>query len=555
MKKHMIYLAAVLALASCTLDEKIVSSSVKEEYYQTAEQCVTGLNGCYIPMRTVYANNAYFQVTEAVTDIMYLNQSYQRNSTLEVSPLAPQFGSTMWTQGYLGVMRSNAMAAAITKAPLDDEEKLPLLAEANILRAFYYYFLTCNFGDVPYYLEEVTDANNARIAQLGRMPASRIRNEMIDSLTHYLVDLKALPLKRTYDVSNDIQNRMGASMGLMLAGKMAMWEERWETAKLVFGMLEDIYGNGAGNPAGALARYPLTDIPFGVRCCPESIWEISNYQQDYGLSLTGTLASICTPARSSNFVEGDAEEEAAQDVSDIFNGVSIPELGNNARTQAPVRPTNRFWKTLMNDPTLDKRCSAYDLVGNPVESAGNLAWGWMGYDPADTLRAEPSFKVFTACKDASGFPTKAPYLGNKFWCFGMQSNLDHNNYKIYRFAGVLLNLAEVHLQLGDMAKACEYLNEVRARAGLKPLDPARFTTETLMSEIQDECARELFGEFQRKHDLVRWGIWYEVTKANSGTTMRATNIRPCHRYYPIPAQQVTYSGGNLDNDEYNKYGL
>ena len=60
MKKHMIYLAAVLALASCTLDEKIVSSSVKEEYYQTAEQCVTGLNGCYIPMRTVYANRKSF---------------------------------------------------------------------------------------------------------------------------------------------------------------------------------------------------------------------------------------------------------------------------------------------------------------------------------------------------------------------------------------------------------------------------------------------------------------------------------------------------------------
>ena len=47
----------------------------------------------------------------------------------------------------------------------------------------------------------------------------------------------------------------------------------------------------------------------------------------------------------------------------------------------------------------------------------------------------------------------------------------------------------------------------RTRAGLKPYvyrSPAR-----LQDEIRNERARELFGEFQRKYDLVRWGIWYQ----------------------------------------------
>ena len=30
---------------------------------------------------------------------------------------------------------------------------------------------------------------------------------------------------------------------------------------------------------------------------------------------------------------------------------------------------------------------------------------------------------------------------------------------------------------------------------------------------------------------------------------------PCHEYYPIPETEVVNSKNNLDNKEYNKYGL
>ena len=75
-----------------------------------------------------------------------------------------------------------------------------------------------------------------------------------------------------------------------------------------------------------------------------------------------------------------------------------------------------------------------------------------------------------------------------------------------------------------------------------------------------ERARELFGEFQRKYDLVRWGIWYEAVTDNSDYAYLQLNtansrIKPCHRYYPIPDTEVTYSKNNLDNHEYKAYGL
>ena len=74
--------------------------------------------------------------------------------------------------------------------------------------------------------------------------------------------------------------------------------------------------------------------------------------------------------------------------------------------------------------------------------------------------------------------------------------------------------------------------------------------EALMEEIRRERAKELFGEFTRKYDLVRWGIWYDRTKAYNDSKYLQNNIRPCHRYWPIPADQVSYSGGALDNSEY-----
>ena len=77
----------------------------------------------------------------------------------------------------------------------------------------------------------------------------------------------------------------------------------------------------------------------------------------------------------------------------------------------------------------------------------------------------------------------------------------------------------------------------------------------LREEIRSERARELFGEFQRKYDLVRWGIWYEaMTDYNDYSTL-VSNMKPSHRYYPIPDTQVVYSKNNLDNKEYAQYGM
>ena len=86
-----------------------------------------------------------------------------------------------------------------------------------------------------------------------------------------------------------------------------------------------------------------------------------------------------------------------------------------------------------------------------------------------------------------------------------------------------------------------------------------------MKDLQQESGRELLGEFTRRHNLVRWGIWYDqvvnYSKYPSGSSQKDNDIvefvkeGPCREYYPIPDTQIILSNYNLSNPEYDKYGL
>ena len=585
MKKILFLILSVAALVGCTLDEKVYSSSQPETYYQTVPQIKTGLNGCYIPLKSLYGNGDYFEVCEVAADLIYHNTDSYYDAQCYYTQSLPRMGNTMWTQGYLGVMRCNSMYVAIERAPLSDEEKAPLFAECEILRAFYYYILTINFGDVPYYFEEVTDANNDKIAQLPRMSAMDLRNILMEKLEYWLIEKQALPYVKTYVPSNEY--RIGSMVGLFLAGRLAMWNRDWDKAIKYYQYIVDVYGcadsEGGYTPAYSLVGadvnnpvYTLKELMFRNRYIPESIFELPGYAKDYGLRVTHQLASRCTPSRSSTETEGgdlsageDIEmEDETVDLSkkdDMYNGIRIPELGAEARTTSPYRPTYYMWKTLMPYNSKDRRRSVYDTAkfsaDNIVEvqdGGGWLAWCYAGWTKDENMNTVPRHMIyFSSTKSNTG----QPFLGDKFWCPGMVYTQDSNNTRIFRFAHVVLDLAEAYMRMGDWDIANQYLNATKIRAGLDQVDLR--TEEEFMEELQKESARELFGEFHRRHSLVRWGIWHDqiVNHARSTSETAKCDIvnyvsgYPCREYYPIPDQQIVLSNYNLDNKEYSKYGL
>jgi hypothetical protein len=482
------------AFSSCSLNEEVESFSEPSTFYQTKAECVSALNACYIPLKTIYTYKMML-ATEATTDIAWAASGTQ-DAQLDISPAQPRHGEAVWTYSYRGVMYCNSAIAGIERSPLSEEDKAPLIGEGKIMRAFYYYLLTSFFGNVPFYTVDVaTQEIQAEVAHLPRMSAVATRDSLIQDLQECVPVMDQI---RTSEVDG---NRAGAAMGWMLIAKMAMWNKEWDTALEAINHLEEIYGD--------LNQYPISDIMFRNKNTPESIFEIQHTYTAGGVNYSSNVAAICMPYPKTT---GKA----------VYCGVEIPELGSEATAWSPMRPSPFFYGTLMYEGTADKRDSI-----NIVHS---------GYNG----------QKFTS----SGYVS----FGPKFWCLNMLNTYDSNNYKVFRYADALLMKAECYCQKEtDEEISVEYLNKVKRRAGLSDY---RFRNWTkLFQEIMDERARELFGEFQRKFDLVRWGVWYERTYAYSGYSTLQLNMRPCHEYYPIPDKEVVYSGYALDNDAYTADGL
>lgn len=548
--------AAAILLASCNIMEQNDSYMTYDAYYKNAQQIKAGLNACYPPLRYFYNAN-FFQLTECASDLMFLNSIYRPDANCIISPASAGAGDNVWLYCYQGISRANEMDAAIHRALenkwISEEQGDAFLAESAIARGLYYYFLTCTFGDVPYYTVRVSETNRKEVESLPRTAANEIRSKVAAEIRSYVMPKskggkEALPFIRTYETGSEY--RFSAALGLMIAGKCYMWNAQYDDAISVYSVLEDIYGYYADSPEEFEEDYPLTDIPFGRRYTPESIWEVPNHSEDYGIQMYGNLAVYVTPSRSTVEITDDDQETEGDRISDIYNGIRIPGLGGNARTVTAARPTSYVCNNLLTYASTDLRAGEYNGVEDPDSprgGSGNLAWRWKGYATDAPDGTEEKVLWFTTTK---GKGSSRPWLGNKFWCFDMNYTHDTNNYPVFRYAGALLNLAEAYFWQGDSDMACKYLNITRVRAGLPELGAS--SVPDLLSAIQEECAKELFGEFQRKFDLVRWGIWYERCKANTEATYLNSYVRSYHEYYPIPATQVALSHGALNNEAYEQ---
>lgn len=501
MKKVLIIWAALLAAASCSLKESadmyVDPGFVKN--LQQADACVTA---AYTPFKTIYALE-FAIATEGCTDLFHIMSGTQ-DAQMDVSPANARFGNTVWEYAYAGVRNANYALWAMDASGVAAEDLASLRAEALTLRAWWYYVLTCFFGDVPYYEDYVADRPTLdKVRHLPRKDAVEIRSTLISQLEAVVDDM---PAARPYDLN---LQRAGWAFCEMLIAKMAMWnackdasgaDDWWEKAITALEALEVVFGDLTEE------NYALNDVSFRIKNTPESIFEVQHTYTPGGLQYSSNYAAVLMPY-----------PQVKDDETGVctFNNVVIPEIGNECTAWQPMRPNAYLHNGLFVKGSVDRR------VGWAI------VYSWNGKD----------------------FSRSWP--GPKFWCYGMVNTSDSNNYPILRYADAVLMLAECYNAVGRTDEAIAHLNAVKTRAGIAPY-PGFVTKDRLLEEIQMERGRELLGEFQRKFDLVRWGVWYKRTYEYSDYDALKNNLRPCHEYYPIPDTEVALSEGALDNKAYEK---
>jgi starch-binding outer membrane protein, SusD/RagB family len=142
-----------------------------------------------------------------------------------------------------------------------------------------------------------------------------------------------------------------------------------------------------------------------------------------------------------------------------------------------------------------------------------------------------------------------------------------NNYRMIRYAHVLLMLAECEVEVGTLEKAREYVNLIRKRAGnaagfnITPVNQpnykigeytAAWTDKNIAREaVRTETRLELAMEGHRFFDLVRWKVAdkvindYIAFEQKGRTYLKNAKFVPNkHEYFPIPQAEIINSSLN-----------
>lgn len=115
------------------------------------------------------------------------------------------------------------------------------------------------------------------------------------------------------------------------------------------------------------------------------------------------------------------------------------------------------------------------------------------------------------------------------------------DWVIYRYSDVLLSIAEAINEQRGPSEAYQYVNQVRARAGVPAWNG--LTQDEFRDAILDERGRELFCEGHRRQDLVRHGKFIERAVERG-----ATSASPRHVLFPIPAEVILEGGGTIEQN-------
>lgn len=372
---------------------------------------------------------------------------------------------------YTGITRVNYIME--NKDNIDFPEKQHILAEARFLRAYYYFELVKFFGDVPLIIDKRLGIEEAQ--QLPRAPKAEVYAQIEEDLTFAIGILSPAAAQKG-------RATKGAAQALL--GKAYLYQNKFSEAATI---LDEVRNSGL------YSLIPNYGDLFSVsnEDNSETVFDI----QYTGLEGGGYGCLICLEGNAAPGFQGIRQ----------YNG---PVYGDGNSYNLPTQELYNAFSPI--DPRR----------GHTI------------LDIEAFIAAQPDPSAITYAIGAGGH---TGYYNNKYIKRQGEIGLPDNdltspvNYRVIRFADVLLMAAEAHFQLGNNQTAQQLVNQVRVRAGV-PGIPVQS-----LNDIYKERRFELSGEGHRFFDLVRTG---QAAQFITGF------VPGKHELFPIPQVEIDLAGGN-----------
>lgn len=224
-----IYLLSIVFLVSCNdfLKEEPRSSISPAQFYQSDDEANAGAKGVYFKIAQLFGGGSGVQWDlnywlHYGTDIARPTGGRESQYSFHIYTLSVATegcAPDLWRTLYRGVADAcNLIDNVSNSSKISEKVKKQIVAEGKLYRAFYYYYLTSLWGDVPFIEHFDTDY---AISGLSRTNVSEIRNYIIKDLEE-CVDY--LPISS----SDSYKGRPTKWAGKVMLCKFYAWEKQWE---------------------------------------------------------------------------------------------------------------------------------------------------------------------------------------------------------------------------------------------------------------------------------------------------------------------------------------
>ena len=504
-----------LSVTACkkSLDLDIENPNRKDEsnFWKSGNDALTGINAVY---GNFYRNGSpgsrwtpyYFDVR---SDDGYSTSPWpelRSVSGLNITQYSFEVNYDTWWHHWRGIYRANQVLKNVPAITMDATTKDRYLGEAKFIRALYYYNLVTIWGNVPLILEPSNPADKP-----SQVPQEQIWAQIEKDLTEAAATLPA-----SYTGDDVGRATKGAAFGLL--GRAYLQQKKNQQAVDALAWLI----SGPGQPLYDLVPNYSDNFRHTTENNKESVFEIQFKMRPENGGDDGPTSNVGT-SRAPFFAPPGHGFNDANMHRWVVREFQQETTATNQRDPR-LAVTALYDSTDPGGPTITQVYGASFSSKNYGADVRNRVWYRKYLD--DYFRVN-QFEVFNS-----------PI-----------------NFRVIRFADVLLMYAEALNALGRTNDAYAHVDRVRLRAGLNRLSVSRpgLNQSQFLQQLMHERITELTGESVRWNDLARWGYFDDATKLNE-LKSRDTEFNNFelgkNKYMPIPQSELDINPNLKQNPSY-----